>query len=186
MQISNSLVVASLAASATLFALTGCAPANEPQPGETTAHTPNATAPTATATAEPVQLLQCDELLTPAGDADLAEDNLTLSEFEFQTWDYPLLADFADSGIVCKWAGGGDVFVVVGQLAMDERAWSGTKTELQAQGFVEDAASGVPGYLNGPDGPDESYPLRGFVWQAGVLYYASHPGILQFVEPLQK
>lgn len=40
-------------------------------------------------------------------------------------------------------------------------------------------------FTNGPDGEDESYPSRGFAWRDGILYYASYPGILEFIPAFQ-
>jgi hypothetical protein len=87
--------------------------------------------------------------------------------------------------VVCKWGGGGDVIVVVGQLAMDEQTWQAARAELEASGYVPDDSYGIEGFLNGPDGYDESYPVRGFAWRDGILYYASYPGILESVPAFQ-
>ena len=100
-------------------------------------------------------------------------------------WDYPLLEDMVADGEVCQWANGGDVSVVVGQLAMDEHEWESTRAELEATGFGLDESHGIPGFLNGRDGTTQSYLNRGFAWRDGILYYASYPGILEFVPAFQ-
>ncbi|PWC04217.1 hypothetical protein DCE94_08660 [Agromyces badenianii] len=124
-------------------------------------------------------------MLSQAGYDDLAADNLTSRDFTVQSWDYPLLAAFAADGVVCKWAGGGDVFVVVGQLAMDEAMWETTRADLEASDYQLNDSYGVEGFVDGPDSEDESYPARGFVWRDGILYYVSYPGILEFIPAFQ-
>ena len=129
----------------------------------------------------------CDTVLTQEGYDDLASSNLSPAEFTFEVdWDYPLLEEMAATGVVCKWANTGDVMVVVGQLAMDEQEWESTRAELEATRFVPDDSHGIPGFLNGRDGTTESYLNRGFAWRNGILYYASYPGILEFVPAFQE
>ncbi len=162
----------------------GCAPVeNPPKPGATptTSSTPSPS-PSQIPTVQPAG---CDTVLTQAGFEDLASGNLAPIEFEIQSWDYPLLQEMVTPGVICKWAGGGDVFVVVGQLPMDEQTWESTRTGLEADGYVLNDNYGVPGFIDGPDGSDESYPSRGFAWRNGILYYVSYPGILEFVPAFQ-
>lgn len=172
-----------------LLALTGCTAPSEPLATESAA-APTTTEATPTPTPEPsaepsTRLADCGTVLDEAGNADLAEDNLKPFEYQYQSWDYPLLADFVADGVVCQWAGGGDVFVVVGQLAMDEATWDATRADLEATGYRQDDSFGIEGFVDGPDSPDESYPARGFVWRDGILYYVSYPGILEFVPAFQ-
>ena len=148
------------------------------------------TSPIATAspTPTPPQLAEpipCDAVLTQEGFDDLASTNLTPRDFTLQSWDYPLLGTISSDGVVCKWAGGGDVYVVVGQLSMDEATWDAMRTDLEAEGYIENTDTPVAGFIDGPDGSDESYPSRGFAWRDGILYYASYPGILEFVPAFQ-
>ena len=176
-----------------LLALTGCTAPSEPVTTESAAAptmTEATPTPTPTPTPEPsaepsTRLADCGTVLDEAGNADLAEDNLKPFEYQYQSWDYPLLADFVADGVVCQWAGGGDVFVVVGQLAMDEATWDATRADLEAAGYRQDDSFGIEGFVDGPDSPDESYPTRGFVWRDGILYYVSYPGILEFVPAFQ-
>ena len=91
----------------------------------------------------------------------------------------------AANGVVCQWAGGGDVFVVVGQQSMDEPTWKSTRATLESSGYLLNESDGVPGFVDGPDGDDDSFRHRGFAWRAGILYYASYPGILKFVPAFQ-
>lgn len=174
-----------------LLALTGCTATSEPVTTEsaaapTTTETTTEATPTPDPSAEPsTRLADCGTVLDEAGNADLAEDNLKPFEYQYQSWDYPLLADFVADGVVCQWAGGGDVFVVVGQLAMDEATWDATRADLEAAGYRQDDSFGIEGFVDGPDSPDESYPTRGFVWRDGILYYVSYPGILEFVPAFQ-
>jgi hypothetical protein len=166
--------------------MTGCGTSPELAVTPSAPASPTETNPTPEPSVEPTaQLADCSSVLDEAGNADLAADNLKPSEFQFQNWDYPLLAEIAESGVVCKWAGGGDVYVVVGQLAMDEAAWAATRSELEAAGYAQDDSYGIDGFIDGPDGDDESYPTRGFAWCNGILYYASYPGILEFVPAFQ-
>ena len=162
----------------------GCTPAPDPvEPGTDATHssTPSPT-PSQASTAE---LAGCDTVLTQAGYDDLA--NLSPSEFTFEPdWDYPLLDVMADTGVVCQWSNLGDVRVVVGQLAMDEQEWESTRADLEANRFVPDDSHGIPGFLNGRDGTSAEYTNRGFAWRDGILYYASYPGILQFVPAFQQ
>lgn len=164
------------------FGLAGCvspaAPTPSPSSQTTTAAPTPIPTPSAPQLAEPSS---CDAVLTQAGFDDLASGNLALREFSLQSWDYPLLGAIASDGIVCKWAGGGDVYVILGQLPMDESSWNTTQEGLEAEGYVESDNLGISGFLDGPDGSDESYPVRGFAWRDGILYYASYPGILEFV-----
>lgn len=152
---------------------------------------PSAT-PTTSSTPSPspsqiptVELAGCDTLLTKAGLDDLAAHNLRPMEVELQNWDYPLVQEMFTNGVVCKWSTQGDVYVVVGQVAMDEQTWESTRTKLEADGYVLNESYGVPGFVDGPDGDDESYTARGFAWRDGILYYGSDPGILEFVPAFQ-
>lgn len=166
--------------------MAGCATSPVPAATPSAAASPTETSSTPEPSVEPsAELADCGSVLDQAGNADLAADNLKPFEFQFQNWDYPLLAEIAESGVVCKWAGGGDVYVVVGQLAMDEAAWTATRAELEAAGYAQDDSYGIDGFMDGPDGDDESYPTRGFAWRDGILYYASYPGILEFVPAFQ-
>ena len=169
-----------------LLALTACTAPSDPAPTE------SAAAPTTevTSTPEPstvpeAELAHCDTVLDDAGNADLAADNLKPIDFQFQNWEYPLLAEISENGVVCKWAGGGDVYVVVGQLAMDEATWDATRADLEAAGYQQVDSHGIDGFIDGPDGEDESYSTRGFAWRDGILYYASYPGILEFISAFQ-
>jgi hypothetical protein len=168
--------------------MSGCSPATEfappPSASSTSEPTTPATTPTPStpAVAEPAS---CDAVLNEAGHEDLAADNLTPRDFTIQSWDYPLLATFETDGVVCKWAGGGDVYVVLGQLPMGEAAWKSTRAGLEAEGYAANEEYGVDGFLDGPDSHDESYPSRGFVWHDGILYYVSYPGIIEFVSAFQ-
>jgi len=115
---------------------------------------------------------------------DLAAHNLRPREFELQNWeDYPLLMRFVSEGIVCKWGlESSDVIVVVGQLPMDEPAWNTLRADLEAEGYVANDKYGIPGFIDGPGTYDDAgYLTSGFVWCAGILYYASYPAILNFV-----
>ena len=179
-------VKAGLGTTLLLIALTACTAPSAQAPTETAA------APTTEATSAPqpstepeAELADCATVLDGAGIADLAADNLKPFDFQFQSWDYPLLAEISDNGVVCKWAGGGDVYVVVGQLAMDDATWDATRADLEAAGYQQDDSYGIDGFIDGPDGEDESYPTRGFAWRGGILYYASYPGILEFVPAFQ-
>ena len=168
------------------FGLAGCASA-DPEPPAASESVPPTTSPSETPEPPPAaDLATCDDVLTQAGHDDLAGSNLTPREFTYQSWDYPLLETMSTEGVVCEWGGGGDVFVVVGQLAMDEATWETKRADLEAQDYVEDPTASVPGFLNGPDfSADDSYPGRGFAWRDGVLYYASYSGILEFVPAFQ-
>ncbi|MBM7830585.1 hypothetical protein JOE59_001290 [Agromyces cerinus] len=68
---------------------------------------------------------------------------------------------------------------------MNEAAWATTRAGLEADGYFENVDYGIDGFVDGPDGSDESYPARGFVWNDGILDCASYPGILRFVSALQ-
>ncbi|MFB6609015.1 hypothetical protein ACFCVO_01730 [Agromyces sp. NPDC056379] len=169
-----------------VLALASCAPQPEPAPSQPAA----APSIPVTATPEPstatsIEPAGCDKVLDDTGNADLAADNLDAVDFEVQTWDYPLLSDFVADGVVCKWAGGGDVHVVVGQLPMDETTWEATRAALEAAGYQRDDSYGVDEFIDGPDSEDESYPTRGFAWRDGMLFYASYPGILEFAPAFQ-
>ncbi|NYG19901.1 hypothetical protein BJY17_000648 [Agromyces hippuratus] len=186
MRLSARSVIVGIGTTVLALTLVGCTSLPGPAATVSTAPPRNAVTPTPEASTAPVaELAGCDTALDDAGNADLAATNLTPVDFAFQNWDYPLLADFAADGVVCKWAGGGDVFVVIGQLAMDEANWETTQAELEAAGYQQDNAGGVDGFTNGPDGEDESYPSRGFAWRDGILYYASYPGILEFIPAFQ-
>lgn len=186
MRLSARSVIVGIGTTTLAFALIGCTSQPGPAVTESTAPPSNAVTPTSEASTAPVvELAGCDTVLDDAGNADLAATNLTPVDFQFQNWDYPLLSDFVTEGVVCKWAGGGDVSVVVGRLAMDEATWETTRAELEAAGYQQDNAGGVDGFTNGPDGEDESYPSRGFAWRDGILYYASYPGILEFIPAFQ-
>jgi hypothetical protein len=164
----------------------GCTPV--PSPDETgTGASPSPTPSASASEAPEAELAGCDTVLTQAGNDDLASSNLSLVEYRYEMdWDYPLLEDMATDGLVCKWGGSGDVLVVVGQLAMDEQEWESTRTELEATGYVPDDSHGIPGFINGHDGTSGSYLNRGFAWRDGILYYASYPGILEFVPAFQQ
>jgi hypothetical protein len=184
--IMRAVVVA--AALSVAVVLSGCSQATEsaspPSTSATSEPTTPATTPTPStpAVAEPAS---CDAVLNQAGHEDLATDNLTPTDFTVQSWDYPLLASFESDGVICKWAGGGDVYVVLGQLPMDEATWDSTRTGLEAEGYVPNEEFGVEGFLDGPDEHDASYPSRGFVWHDGILYYVSYPGIVEFISAFQ-
>ena len=123
-------------------------------------------------------------MLTQAGYDDLA--NLSATEFIFGVdWDYPLLEVMAADGVVCQWSNVGDIRVILGQLAMDEQEWESTRAELEATGFVPDDSHGIPGFINGRDGTTQEYLNRRFAWRDGILYYASYPGLLEFVPAFQ-
>lgn len=174
--------------------LVGCAPdsvasqpgTNTPVPVATPAAsaTPTATpAPAPEPTNQPVpgaELAACDGVLTQEGYDDLAADNLVLRDVSVQSWDYLLVADIEADGILCTWGGGGDVLVQLGQLAMDESTWNSTRATLEAEGYVRDDSE-IAGYLDGPDDNEPNYTKRGVAWREGILYYASYPGILEFV-----
>ncbi len=147
--------------------------------------TPSST-PSATPSQAPAaELAGCDTVLTQAGYDDLA--NLSPSEFMFGVdWDYPMLEEMATDGVVCQWSNMGDVRVIVGQLAMDEAEWESRLAELEPFGYVPDESHGVPGFVNGPDGTTESYLNRGFAWRDGILYYASYPGMFEFIPAFQQ
>ncbi|KQQ03668.1 MULTISPECIES: hypothetical protein [unclassified Rathayibacter] len=184
-----------LGAAAILLALTGGALAGctsatpTPTAAPTTASaTPTASTPPAADTPLPTAtaaaLTVCDQLLTPEEVASLTEDGLTLAaEATAFDFDYPIVQEIAADGVLCRWTGQGDVSVVVGQLAVDDDEWAERRTALLAEGFVADDASAA-GFLNGPDGTDDSYPGRGVVHEDDVLYYVSYPGILASIEPL--
>ncbi len=167
--------------------LGGCAadpvaspPTSTPVPVVTPA--PSVTA-TPAPTAEPApgsELAACDRVLTQEGYDDLAADSLMLKDVSVQSWDYLLVADIEADGILCTWGGGGDVFVQLGQLAMDESTWNSTQATLEAEGFVRDDSE-IAGYHDGPDENEPNYTRRGVAWREGILYYASYPGILMFV-----
>ncbi|QHC65760.1 hypothetical protein GSU68_03615 [Rathayibacter sp. VKM Ac-2759] len=179
-----------LGATAVALALAGCtaaAPATTPTataaataPATATPTADDAPLPTATAAA----LTVCDQLLTQEEVASLTDDGLTLAaEATAFDFDYPIVQEIAADGVLCRWTGQGDVSVVVGQLAVDDDEWTERQTALLAEGFVADDASAA-GFLNGPDGTDDSYPGRGVVHDDDVLYYVSYPGILASIVPL--
>ncbi len=177
--------IGALALTLLLAACTAQPAPTEPTTPETSV-TDDSSAPSPTPTVSPaVELASCDDLLDDAGEADLAADHLAPIDFEPQSWDYPRLVGMHEGGVVCKWGGGGDVIVVVGQLAMDEPTWDAARAELEAEGYVPDDAV-IEGFLDGPDGQDESYASRGFAWRDGILYYASYPGILESVPAFQR
>lgn len=183
-----------------LLALAACAPA-EPSAAPTSAPTTTTATPTVSetasaspaasptaspvATADPAALTTCDQLLTPEEQTSIADDGLALAPdataFDF---DYPIVQEIADAGVLCRWTGGGDVSVVIGQLAVADDQWPDRRAGLVAEGFVADDGA-WPGFLDGPDGTDDSYPGRGVVQSDGVLYYVSYPGILGSIVPLQ-
>ncbi|MBM7830586.1 hypothetical protein JOE59_001291 [Agromyces cerinus] len=90
--------------------LTGCAPATgavtPSAAGSTSEPVEASDSPTVT-TPPAVESAPCDAVLDKAGYDDLAADNLTLRDFDVQSWDYPLLAEYSTDGMVCKWTGGG-------------------------------------------------------------------------------
>lgn len=149
-------------------------------PSPTPSDTPTVTPAPTTEPAPGAEVAACDRVLTQEGYDDLAADNLVLREASVQSWDYPLVADIEADGTLCTWGGGGDVFVQVGQLAMDESTWNSTQETLEAEGYVRDDSE-IAGYLDGPDDKEPNYTRRGVAWREGILYYASYPGILEFV-----
>lgn len=175
---------------ALVVGLVGCAAESEaPPPGASTQIPAATTGPSVTPSATPApttepapgfELAACDRVLTQKGYDDLAADNLVLKDATTQRWDYRLVADVQADGILCTWAGGGDVFVQLGQLPMDELTWNSTLTTLEAEGYVQ-VDTDIAGYLDGPDDNEPNYTQRGFAWRDGILYYASYPGILEFV-----
>jgi hypothetical protein len=188
-----------LACGAGLLALSGCtgsadegtAPTTAP-PLVSSAPTPSSAVPTASAgsttplpTATPATaLLPCEDLLTAEEEASLAEDGLALSpETTVYDVDYPVVQEIAEDGVLCRWSGQGDVSVVVGQLTVPDAEWPDRSAALLADGFTADDTA-APGFLDGPDGPDESYPGRGVLHRDGVLYYVSYPGIVGSIVPL--
>ena len=146
--------------------------------------TPSST-PSASPTQAPAaELADCDSVLTQEGYDSVA--HLSPTEFTFGVdWDYPLLQVMAADGVVCQWSNLGDIRTIVGQLAMDEQEWDATRAELEATRFVLDESHGIPGFLNGRDGTSGSHLNRGFAWRDGILYYASYPGLLEFVPAFQ-
>lgn len=188
-----------------LLALAGCTAAEPTAPQTTTpvstpVSTPTATAapapsgtasatataaPSASATPDSAALTACDQLLTPEEQTSITDDGLALApEAVAYDFDYPIVQEIARSGLLCRWSGAGDVFVVVGQLAVADDQWADRRAGLVAEGFVADD-SAHPGFLDGPDGEDDSYPGRGVVHSDGVLYYVTYPGILGSIVPLQ-
>ncbi|PPG49295.1 hypothetical protein C5C24_13315 [Rathayibacter sp. AY2B3] len=188
-----------LACTAGLLALSGCTGSGGEGTGPTTAPplvssapTTSSAVPTASAgsatprpTATPATaLLPCEDLLTAEEESSLAEDGLALApEATAYDVDYPVVQEIAEDGVLCRWTGQGDVSVVVGQLAVPDAEWPERSDALLADGFTADDAA-VPGYLDGPDGPDESYPGLGVLHRDGVLYYASYSGIIGSIVPL--
>ena len=165
--------------------------AEAPEAGAPEAGAPAAEAPAAEApavedpAAAPVTggLTPCPELLTAAELADLESDGLRLNPEPATYFDYPIVEEMQQAGLLCRWTGQGDVHVVVGQLALGDEQWPTAREGFLAEGFTVDDAS-APGFLNGPDVEDESYPGRGVLHSDGVLYYVSYPGILPSVVPL--
>jgi hypothetical protein len=149
------------------------------------AEAPVAEAPAAEAPSAPVAggLTPCPELLTAAELADLESEGLRLNPEPATYFDYPIVEEMQQAGLLCRWTGQGDVYVVVGQLALSDEQWPTAREGFLSEGFTADDAS-APGFLNGPDVEDESYPGRGVLHSDGVLYYVSYPGILPSVVPL--
>ncbi|MCJ1696708.1 hypothetical protein MT349_13070 [Rathayibacter caricis] len=149
------------------------------------AEAPAAEAPAAEAPSVPVAggLTPCPELLTAAELADLESEGLRLNPEPATYFDYPIVEEMQQAGLLCRWTGQGDVYVVVGQLALSDEQWPTAREGFLSEGFTVDDAS-APGFLNGPDVEDESYPGRGVLHSDGVLYYVSYPGILPSVVPL--
>lgn len=149
------------------------------------AEAPAAEAPAAEAPSAPVAggLTPCPELLTAAELADLESEGLRLNPEPATYFDYPIVEEMQQAGLLCRWTGQGDVYVVVGQLALSDEQWPTAREGFLSEGFTVDDAS-APGFLNGPDVEDESYPGRGVLHSDGVLYYVSYPGILPSVVPL--
>lgn len=117
----------------------------------------------------------CDSLLTDGALASLAQANLRPRPFEPRSWDYDVLGTIDRTGIVCTWRNSGDVMLVVGKAPLDPAAWTTTRTSLLADGFVPEQLGTVE-FFNGPDGDDESYPVRGVIYDDGVLFYLSDGG----------
>ncbi|PTL71646.1 hypothetical protein C1I63_01475 [Rathayibacter caricis DSM 15933] len=166
-------------------------PTAESPTGETAApaaEAPAAEAPAAEAPAAPAApvaggLTPCPELLIAAELADLESEGLRLNPEPATYFDYPIVEEMQQAGLLCRWTGQGDVYVVVGQLALSDEQWPTAREGFLSEGFTVDDAS-APGFLNGPDVEDESYPGRGVLHSDGVLYYVSYPGILPSVVPL--
>lgn len=167
---------------ATAAAATPTAEAPTGEPAAPAAEAPAAGAP---APAVPVAggLTPCPELLTAAELADLESEGLRLNPEPATYFDYPIVEEIQQAGLLCRWTGQGDVYVVVGQLALSDEQWPTAREGFLSEGFIVDDAS-APGFLNGPDVEDESYPGRGVLHSDGVLYYVSYPGILPSVVPL--
>lgn len=164
------------------LALAGCASApGSVSPVASPPGTPSAepvdapeAAPVTDPTVEPaVDPTTCETILTPLALEDLASSNLVPREFSPNSWDYPLLATMHDDGLVCMWGNQGDVRQVMGELPMEQSIWESTRTQLLAEGFVEENDV-VAGFLNGPDSADDSYPYRGFAYRDGTVYYTSY------------
>ncbi|WP_230673319.1 hypothetical protein [Rathayibacter sp. Leaf248] len=147
------------------------------------AEAPAAEAPPAPAAPVAGGLTPCPELLTAAELADLESEGLRLNPEPATYFDYPIVEEMQQAGLLCRWTGQGDVYVVVGQLALSDEQWPTAREGFLSEGFTADDAS-APGFLNGPDVEDESYPGRGVLHSDGVLYYVSYPGILPSVVPL--
>lgn len=177
---------------ATAAAATPTAEAPEGETPAPAAETPvaeapaaEAPAPAAPAPAAPVagRLTPCPELLTAAELAALESEGLRLNPEPATYFDYPIVEEMQQAGLLCRWTGQGDVYVVVGQLALSDEQWPTAREGFLSEGFTADDAS-APGFLNGPDVEDESYPGRGVLHSDGILYYVSYPGILPSVVPL--
>lgn len=182
-------VIAGFGAALLAVGLAGCTAWNGLAPATTAATTTATPAPSAEATTPPptapVALADCDTMLTEDGYADLAASNLTEMDFTLGSWHYPLVHTMAADGVLCHWGRpASDSGVEVGQLAMDEATWETTRAQLEAEGYVADDAT-IPGFIDGPDVPDESFPHRGFVYRDGVLYYVSYVEFAGFLPAVQ-
>jgi hypothetical protein len=188
MQRSRRITSGLLAIAVTALVLSACSATPDVTP------TPTATAESPAPTKTPVFLgpgtpvptaaaaLTCDTALDQGAYDDFAGSNLVQREFT-KWWGSDLQFMLDDGGLVCLWGNEGDVMVVFGQLAVADAEWETLKASLLDAGYTVDNTT-FNGYLNEPD-TDPNYVDGGFLHHNGQLYYASYPGVLQWVPGLQ-
>ena len=170
-------------------ALTGCAagggsaaPTSTPTESSspTTPPTPSPAPTTPTA-----QIAECDALLTPEKDAELASEGHTLIDPTiFLQWSPPM-QELVDAGATaCMWSKQvGHLYVLVAQLPVTEDESATWISQLEALGWTQ-TDDPVPGTWVAPLVENMDSPPAA-VYAGGVLYLANYPAILGSVAPLQ-